>query len=268
MRNAPQYQPRITRPRRAATELKRLEKERDDWLSTLHPDSLFHRLFDEIPGVTYFVKDRNGRFMFAGRDILRRYKIKDSRQMLGLTDHDITPHAIAEGYVKDDRLVLTGKSARIERLELGFDSQGVLDWFVVTKLPMRDRRGRITGLMGVQRRAEEHEMRLPVMQAVSKAATIIRRDYAQPVSMLALATECGQSLRNLQRRFLAAFGISPQEFLIKTRVLAAMRLLDETSLTGAEIAAKCGFVDASSLAELFKKRTGLTPSAYRLRNRL
>ena len=111
-------------------------------------------------------------------------------------------------------------------------------------------------------------MRLPVMQAVSKAATILRRDYAQSVSMLALATECGQSLRNLQRRFLAAFGISPQEFLIKTRVLAAMRLLDETSLTGAEIASKCGFVDASSLAELFKKRTGLTPSAYRLRNQL
>jgi transcriptional regulator GlxA family with amidase domain len=78
-----------------------------------------------------------------------------------------------------------------------------------------------------------------------------------------VAESCGLTLRNLQRRFQTAFGISPQEFLIKTRVLAATRLLNETSLTAAEIANKCGFVDASSFAEQFKRRTGATPTEYR-----
>ncbi len=42
-----------------------------------------------------------------------------------------------------------------------------------------------------------------------------------------------------------------------------MRLLNETSLTAAEIASKTGFVDASSFAEQFKHRTGMTPTEYR-----
>ena len=57
--------------------------------------------------------------------------------------------------------------------------------------------------------------------------------------------------------------VTTQEFMIKTRVLAAARLLEETSLTAAEIGTRCGFVDASSFTEHFRQRTGMTPSAYR-----
>ena len=42
-----------------------------------------------------------------------------------------------------------------------------------------------------------------------------------------------------------------------------MRLLNETSLTAAEIASKTGFVDASSFAEQFQSRTGATLTEYR-----
>ncbi|MDB6076014.1 MAG: AraC family transcriptional regulator, partial [Verrucomicrobiaceae bacterium] len=138
-------------------------------------------------------------------------------------------------------------------------------WFVVTKLPLRDQRKQMQGVMGVLRRPDEAERQLPVFQAVARAVETIRRDYAKPVSIAYLAMACGQSLRQLQRRFQEAFGITPQEFLIKTRVLAAIRLLEETSLTAAEIAERCGFVDASAFTEQFRKRTGLTPTAYRRR---
>ena len=43
----------------------------------------------------------------------------------------------------------------------------------------------------------------------------------------------------------------------------AVRLLNETSPTATEIASKTGFVDASSFAEQFKHRTGMTPTEYR-----
>jgi AraC-like DNA-binding protein len=42
-----------------------------------------------------------------------------------------------------------------------------------------------------------------------------------------------------------------------------MRLLNETKLSAAEIAERCGFVDASAFAEHFKRRTGSTPTEYR-----
>lgn len=83
------------------------------------------------------------------------------------------------------------------------------------------------------------------------------------MSLQSVAETCGQSLRQLQRKFQSAFGITPQEFLLKTRVLAAMRLLRETSLTISEIAIRCGFVDASSFSAHFRKRTGESPRGYR-----
>jgi transcriptional regulator GlxA family with amidase domain len=117
--------------------------------------------------------------------------------------------------------------------------------------------------MGTLRRPDEAERRLPVFQTVAKAVELLRRDYSKPILIEDVAKACGQSLRQLQRRFQSAFGISPQEFLMKTRVLASLRLLEETRLTVAEIARRCGFVDASSFTQHFRKRMGLTPVRHR-----
>ena len=267
MRNTPTYRPTISGSKRSRRELAALHRERLAWFASAAPESLLHPLLSEVPGLTYWAKDRQGRFMIASREILRRYGIESEEELLGLTDHDITPKAIADGYVLADNLLLAGKEKRVERLELAFDSQGMLDWYVVTKLPMLDQRGRIMGTMGIMRRATEHSASLPLVQGVAKAVDLMRRDYANSVTMTEVAKASGQSLRQLQRSFQNAFGISPQEFLIKTRVLAAMRLLDETNAAVTEIADRCGFVDASSFAALFKRRTGMTPKGYRLRTR-
>lgn len=263
MPNAHSLQPRRTLQPRTQRQLKSLEKERASWLKKLNPESHFHRIFDCIPDVNFFAKDRLGRTMFVSHGILQRYKMQDEKEMLGLTDFDINPNIMAENYVRDDHLLLSGKAQRIERLELWFDRQGLPDWFIVIKLPLLDAIQRPVGIMGVLRRAAEHEMKLPLMQTVSRAVDAIRNDYAKNVSLKAVAESCGLTLRDLQRRFQTAFGLSPREFLIKTRVLAAMRFLSETRLTAAEIAAKSGFVDASSFSEQFKRRTGATPTEYR-----
>lgn len=256
---APVRQP--LRRDRQATE--RLVAERSAWLAALEPEAPFVGMFDHLPGVCFFAKDRNGRTMFASRGILERYGMSDERDMLGLTDFDINPGPMAEAYVRDDRLLLDGKLAKVERIELWFDGLGMPDWFVVTKLPLFDGKGRVQGVMGVLRRAGEQESQLPLFQTVSKAVAIIRRDFGLPLVVGEIAATCGVSLRQLQRHFQRAFGISAQEFLIRTRVIAAARLLEETDRTAAEIARATGFVDASSFSDLFRARTGSTPMAYR-----
>ena len=265
MRNATSLHPRWTCPRRSRHEIAALEAQRDAWMATLAPGSLFQKLFDHLPGVFFFAKDGAGRTMFASRGILERYRMHDESEMLGLTDFDINPGSMAEGYMRDDQSLLTGKAKRIERLELWFDRQGMPDWYVVTKLPLFDRRGRTAGVMGVLRGAEECEMHLPVYQTVAQAVKTIRRDFARPILIAQVARQCGQSLRQLQRRFQEAIGVAPQEFLMRTRVLAALRLLEETRHTAGEIAERCGFMDASRFAQHFKKRVGISPVAYRRR---
>jgi AraC-like DNA-binding protein len=263
MGNATPLKP-LRRRDRPGTEIRRWRRLREGWVAAIDPASHFHRLFDHIPGLHFFAKDREGHLMFASRALRERYSMRDESEILGMTDFDLNPDLMAQAYVDDDGRLLSGEAEVIERIELWWDSQGMPDWFMVTKLPLRDRRGRVVGVMGLLRRPDEAERALPVFQTVARAVEIIRRDYAKPLLIGNLAAACGESVRQLQRRFRDAFGSTPQEFLIKTRILAAVRLLEETALTVTEISVRCGFVDASSFTQHFRKRTGVTPKAYRL----
>jgi AraC-like DNA-binding protein len=60
-----------------------------------------------------------------------------------------------------------------------------------------------------------------------------------------------------------AFGIGPQEYLVKTRVLAAIRLLRGTDRGLAEIVLDCGFCDQSAFTSHFRRCVGMTPSRFR-----
>ena len=246
---------------------RKLSAERATWLSKIHPNGHFHTLFDHLPGVCFYCKDKRGRFMMVSRSFLQHHRLQHEQDILGLTDFDVAPHQMASGYVQDDARLLSGESNFIERVELWFDKQGIPDWFFVSKQPLKDAAGRICGTAGVVRRAAEHEMQLPIIQSVAKAVEIIRRDFAGPMVLSNVARDCGLSVRHFQRRFQHACGFSPQEFLMKTRVIAAMKLIEETNLTAAEISTRCGFVDGSSFAEQFGQRVGESPSAYRLHRR-
>lgn len=255
--------PHASRAKGTRTLLPRLVRERASWLGKVHPNAHFHTLFDHLPGVCFYCKDARGRFMLISRSFLQHHQLRHESELLGLTDFDVAPHNMAAGYVRDDARLLSGKSRCIERVELWFDKQGTPDWFFVTKVPLKDSKDRICGTAGVVRRAAEHEMQLPMIQNVARAVEIIRRDFASPVTLADVARECGLSMRHFQRRFQHAFGFSPQEFLMKTRVAAAMKLLEESSLSAAEIATRCGFVDGSRFAEQFRSRVGLSPLGYR-----
>ncbi|WP_208300269.1 AraC family transcriptional regulator [Prosthecobacter fusiformis] len=264
MRNATLLKPRAL-SQRPASVIRHWQRERDRWAATLAPAALFHPLFDHIPGVYFFAKNRQGHLMFASEGLRQRYSMQDEFEILGMTDFDLNPGSMAQAYVDDDDQLLQGKAPKIERIELWWDRQGMPDWFLVTKLPVHDQHGQIQGVMGLLRRPDEAERRLPVFQTVAQAVEMIRHDFARPLLVEDVATACGQSLRQLQRHFQAAFGITPQEFLLKTRVLAAARLLETTALSMAEIARRCGFPDQSAFTQHFRKRTGKTPSAYRER---
>lgn len=254
--------PRERRPR-PAKDITRWKTQRASWFASLDETRGFQRLFDHVPGVYFFAKDAHGHLMFASDGLLQRYRMPDDSDFIGRTDFDLNPGSMAEAYVNDDTRLLSGEVKSIERLELWWDHQGIPDWFSVTKLPLYDRKRRVAGVMGMLRRPDAAERQLPVFQTVARAVEIIRRDHGRMLLIEDVARACGQSLRQLQRRFQSTFGISPQEFLVKTRVLAAARLLEETALPANEIARRCGFVDASNFALHFRRRTGLTPLAYR-----
>ncbi len=78
-----------------------------------------------------------------------------------------------------------------------------------------------------------------------------------------LAAQVGLSKFYFHRLFKKAMGVSPSRYHIMLRIDEARRLLRETRKGVVDIALEVGYANASHFAHLFRRETGLTPSAYR-----
>ena len=93
----------------------------------------------------------------------------------------------------------------------------------------------------------------------------IEDHFADNISANQLAKLKGMSLRTLNRRFKAATGKGPLEYLQDVRIEMAKRQLDSSAKNVESIAIDCGYKDARSFSRLFKDRADVSPSAYRSR---
>lgn len=78
-----------------------------------------------------------------------------------------------------------------------------------------------------------------------------------------LARRAAMTPRTFARRFKAATGTTPLQWILCQRVAVAQRMLETTTATVDEIAATIGFGSAAALRQHFAKVVGSTPSAYR-----
>lgn len=91
----------------------------------------------------------------------------------------------------------------------------------------------------------------------------LQDNYHREIIMSQLAKRFSMSTRTLNRRFKAALGISPLDFLQEIRVNIAKDLLKTTNLSINEIADKVGYQDIGFFTALFKKHLATTPLSYR-----
>lgn len=81
--------------------------------------------------------------------------------------------------------------------------------------------------------------------------------------MSELAAKVGLTPVALIRRFRRAFGMTPGEYLIGQRIRLAERLLCETDLPLAAVAAECGYENEYYFSTSFRKNVGVPPGSYR-----
>ncbi|WP_051341754.1 GlxA family transcriptional regulator [Pseudonocardia spinosispora] len=83
-----------------------------------------------------------------------------------------------------------------------------------------------------------------------------------------LAAQVHLSRRTFDRRFRAATGVSPLQWLLHQRILRAQRLLENTDLPVDAVARQVGFTAAVSLRPPFRRIVGVSPQDYRLTFRI
>lgn len=218
------------------------------------------RLFDALPDVVFFVKDRQGRYTHVNRTLARRLGRKRPEELVGLRTTDLFPAPLNRSYAAQDRRVLAGNSLE-NQLEVHLFPDRAPGWCITHKFPLM-RRGAVTGLVGISRDLGRPDKRHPVYARLRAVLRQLETHYDEPLRIAALAQLAGLSVAQLERQFQRVFQLTPGQMLARLRTDAAMRLLDGAR-TVAAVGQACGYSDQSAFTRQFRRMTGITPREYR-----
>ncbi|UCH74282.1 MAG: helix-turn-helix domain-containing protein [Rhodospirillales bacterium] len=98
---------------------------------------------------------------------------------------------------------------------------------------------------------------------VRRAEDWLEVHFREAHAVAGVVAACGVPERSLKRRFKIATGSTLMEHVQNLRVEEAKRLLENDNASADEIAAIVGYENTAFFRRLFKRCTGLTPSAYR-----
>ena len=93
--------------------------------------------------------------------------------------------------------------------------------------------------------------------------TLEKMREAPHSSVEELAQHAGFSPAQFRRRFQAATGSTPRDYLSRIRLEKARTQLETTDLPVRAIAAQCGFDSVPHFIRMFEKKTGWSPARYR-----
>jgi AraC-like DNA-binding protein len=220
-------------------------------------------LFDLLPQIYFYAKDRDSRFVKVNQPFLENHGLDHESQAIGRTDRDFHPPLMAEAYIEEDRRVMQARRSLPGQIWLVMHRRSVPRWYVSTKTPLFSPEGEVVGIAGAMYRAEEPQELTRFFQELLPVVRHIERHFAEPISMEAMARLAGLSSTHFNRRFRQLLRMTPMQYLRTVRTQAARNLLTTTSRSLAEIAVEVGYTDQSHLTKRFREVTGMTPAAYR-----
>ena len=107
-------------------------------------------LTETIPDHIY-AKNRKSEFVLANRSVAAFMGVDSPEILLGKTDFDFYPKAVASPFFQDEQnIIRTGKHL-VSQAEQIFDKQGNERWLLTTKVPLQEEDGTIVGIVGMGR---------------------------------------------------------------------------------------------------------------------
>ncbi len=220
-------------------------------------------VFDQVPDLVFFVKDRVGRYIAANETLLRRCGLEDRSQLVGRTATSLFPSPLGELFTEQDESVLTTGISIINHLELHLYPDGTQGWCLTFKEPIRGADGRIIGISGISRDLRVPRQEHEEYQLIAKAVEHIHQHFDEPLRLPELAKLAKLSVYQLDQRIRRLFNITPGQYITKVRIEHACQLLRRSENSIVDIALDCGFGDQSAFSRQFKASVGMTPSQYR-----
>jgi diguanylate cyclase (GGDEF)-like protein/PAS domain S-box-containing protein len=108
---------------------------------------MLQTLLNTIPQRVFW-KDRNCSYVGCNRAFATDAGLNDPAEIIGKSDFDLVWSETAEVYRTDDKLVMEQGSAKLGYEEIQDRPDGGRVWLRTSKLPLSDREGKVTGVIG------------------------------------------------------------------------------------------------------------------------
>jgi diguanylate cyclase (GGDEF)-like protein/PAS domain S-box-containing protein len=142
-------------------------------------------LIDWVPAILW-IKDVKSRFVVANKASAAKIGRAGPEELIGKIDFELHPPEIAQQYFTDEEKIIRSGLPMIEKEEYVIDASGVKTWITTTKVPLRNDKNEIFGLIGISRDVTERRL-----------ADSLRDGQAQILEMIAMSAPLGGVLENL-----------------------------------------------------------------------
>ena len=235
----------------------------DNFLSQLREPFTGEQLFDHLPDIVFFIKNKKGQYKVVNQTLVDRFKLNDKSELINKTPSEVQGIRYGKGHEAQDRLVLEQGKTLLNQLEKHAYIGGHYGWCLTRKMPLWGISGDVIGLVGISQ-----DLRIPDMsgkdyEGISAAIDYAEQHISDPPTLESVAKIAMMSIYQLDRRMKRVFGLTTGQWLIKTRLNLAERQLIETDIPIVTVAYNAGYSDQSTFTRQFRRTTGMTPSEVR-----
>lgn len=227
------------------------------------PIAALEQLFDQVADIAFFVKDSQGKYVAVNHSLLARHGLSSKQGALGKSPADICSGDFGKLPSEQDKQVLSSGVPMIDHLEMQWEMPGRPVWCLTTKVPLHDGHGQVIGIVGFSR-----DIRMAVAASVvpttfARALEQFERDLPSEASPSWLAKLAKMPNHRFARTMKLIFGLTPTQYIAKSRLGKASSLLLQTDKSISDIAQLCGYFDHSAFSRAFKKTIGASPIDFR-----
>ncbi|CAG0928900.1 Phytochrome-like protein cph1 [Thermoflexales bacterium] len=111
---------------------------------------LLQALMDNIPDTIYF-KDTASRFVHVNRAQAQLLGALTPDEVIGKTDADFFSADLSQMFLTEEQRLMSSGEPILDRMEYNPTAEGRPRWLSATKVPLKDRTNKITGLVGISR---------------------------------------------------------------------------------------------------------------------
>ena len=145
-----------------------------------------------------YVKDLDSRFLFANLATVRTNRLESAGQLIGKTDFDLFPTDVAGGFYESEQALLARGIPELDIEETLIAPDGRQFWWLTSKTPLRDRDGRVVGLIGIARDITTRKREEALRSGQANLLEMIARSEPLPAILEALVRLVEEQLDNIQ----------------------------------------------------------------------